>query len=129
MSLGTAVRHGRRCKISPAIITPISKTVYAIIRYRIPQNSTVRLPPIRDGDCSADPASGDRRQHGCLEPARLGSVERVPRPLAAVPDRADRCALREQYTLPALAVMQAWLLASRNTFAAGSGTAKPSSTL
>jgi transposase len=38
--------------------------------------------------------------------------------------RADRCALREQHALPALAAMHAWLLASQSTVAAGSGTAK-----
>jgi transposase len=37
---------------------------------------------------------------------------------------ADRCALREQHALPALAAMHAWLLASQSTVAAGSGTAK-----
>jgi transposase len=37
---------------------------------------------------------------------------------------ADRCALREQQALPALAAMHAWLLSSQKTVAAGSGTAK-----
>jgi transposase len=36
----------------------------------------------------------------------------------------DRCALREQHALPALAAMHAWLLVSQSTVAAGSGTAK-----